>query len=85
MTIVPKAGVRNRGWILAKTLGIAPAAAIESDVREPGRIVVWADEMPEMMTASTRSLPSSEPSTSEPTVPSTPASSSNFSTWPRPA
>ena len=42
---------------LRERFGRAPAAAIESDVREPGRIVVCADEMPEMITAITTSLP----------------------------
>ena len=50
-------GVRKRGWIFAHGLGSAPAAAIESEVREPGRIVVCADEMPEMITAITTSFP----------------------------
>ena len=58
MKIVPKAGVRKRGWISRKGLGSAPAAAIDSEVREPGRIVVCAEEIPEMITAITRSLPS---------------------------
>ena len=30
----------------ANALGSAPAAAIESEVRDPGRIVVCAEEMP---------------------------------------
>ena len=52
----------------ANAFGSAPAAAIESEVREPGRIVVCAEEIPETITATTSSLPRSEPSTSLPAI-----------------
>ena len=71
--------------MLANFRGSAPAAAIESDVREPGRIVVCAEEIPETITAITTSLPRSDPSTFSETAPRTPASSSNPSTLPSPA
>ena len=71
--------------MLANFRGSAPAAAIESEVREPGRIVVCAEEIPETITAITTRLPSVDPSTLSATAPSTPASSSNFSTPPSPA
>ena len=67
----------------ANAFGSAPAAAIESEVREPGRIVVCAEEIPETITATT-SRPSG-PSTCVAATARTPALSSNFSTRSRPA
>ena len=68
----------------ANAFGSAPAAAIESDVREPGRIVVCAEEIPEMITATISSLPAVSPRTALPAIASTRALSSNCSTRPRP-
>ena len=54
------------------------------EVRDPGRIVVWAEEIPETITATT-TRKASGPSTSSATLPSTPALSSNLATRSRPA
>ena len=50
-TIVDTCGVWKRGWTLPNALGIAPWRAIESRVLDAGRIVVWADAMPDVMIA----------------------------------
>ena len=76
--------MRKRGWMLAKRFGKAPAAAIESDVREAGRIVVCVEAIPEVITERT-TRNASGPSTSSETAPSTPALSSKRSIRSRPA
>src|SRR6059058_4003285 len=43
MPIVDQVGVKNRGWIREKWLGIALCTAIERVVRAVGRMVVWVD------------------------------------------
>ena len=66
----------------AHRAGAAFQAAIDSDVRAVGRIVVWVDAAAEVSTAMISSLSRGEPSTS---VPSTLSTSSEFSTsWSTP-
>src|SRR4051794_3676674 len=69
--IVDGPGVRKRGWMRPQYDGIAPCAAIDSDVREVGRIVVWVDADADVSTAMIRSLFHGEPSTSVPRALST--------------
>ena len=64
--------------------GSAPARAIESDVREAGRIVVWAEAIPDVMTDST-TRKASGPSTLSATVARIASSSSNLPTSLSPA
>src|ERR1019366_3715938 len=59
-------GVRKRGWILAKAFGIALYAAIASDVRAVGRIVVCVDAAADVSTISTSSLEKNKPAPCEP-------------------
>ena len=47
---------------------MAPWAAIESDVRAVGRIVVWVEAEADVSTAMMRSLSHGEPSTSHPSA-----------------
>ncbi len=42
--------MRYFGWIRAKRFGAAPKAAIDSDVRAVGRMVVWVDADAEVST-----------------------------------
>src|SRR4051812_49163228 len=60
--IEPTCGVWKRGWTFPNALGRAPRRAIESDVREPGRIVVWHEASALVstarMTSRSRGLPS---------------------------
>ena len=49
--IVETWGVLKRWWMRPKNLGIAPWRAIESIVLDAGRIVVWADAIPDVMIA----------------------------------
>ena len=56
------------GWMFANRLGMAPWAAIESDVRAVGRIVVCVDADADVSTAMIRSLSNGEPSTSLPSA-----------------
>ena len=51
MRIVETCGVRKRGWTRPRLSGIAPARAIDSDVRAVGRIVVCVDAAAEVSTA----------------------------------
>src|ERR1044072_2963793 len=64
-------GVRKRGWIRPKYFGSAPWAAIDSDVREVGKIVVCVDAEADVSTAMISSLFHAEPSTSLPSALST--------------
>ena len=64
-------GVRNRGWIRPQYFGSAPCAAIESEVREVGRIVVCVEAEADVSTAMIKSLFQGEPSTSLPSALST--------------
>src|SRR5215469_12890118 len=50
MTTVDTVGVRNRGWILAKDLGMARYTAMDSVVRAVGKMVVWVDAAAEEST-----------------------------------
>ncbi len=54
MPMVDQVGVRYRGWMRAKRVGMALYAAIDRAVRAVGRIVVWveADAEVRMETAS---------------------------------
>src|SRR5918995_6694774 len=62
-TMVETCGVRKRGCVAPRAAGIAPARAIESTVREAGRMVVWVEARAEVRTASTTSLSQGEPRT----------------------
>ena len=48
---VATSGVWKRGWMRPKLAGIAFWRAIDSSVRDAGRIVVCAEAMPEVMIA----------------------------------
>ena len=69
----------------ASGAGIAPARAIESVVREAGRIVVWVEASADVSTAITTIRSSGEPSTSSPSVEKIASSSSNSAIRSRPA
>ena len=76
MRMVDTCGVRKRGWMRPSDSGIAPARAIDSDVRAVGRIVVCVEAAAEVSTAMISSLSSGEPKTA---VPSTLKMSSEWS------
>ena len=76
IVIVETCGVRKRGCTLPKTAGNAPWRAIESDVREAGMIVVWVEDRPEVMIASSTSQLRPLPSTSSATALNSAVSSS---------
>jgi len=65
--MVDALGVRYRGWIFAKYFGSAPLAAIESDVRVVGRIVVCVEAAADVRTAMIRML-LAQPSTPSPSA-----------------
>ena len=86
MTIVDTCGVWKRGCTRPKASGNAPWRAIDSMVREAGRIVVCVDESADVMIAMTTSLSSGEPSdVAGDARRRSPASSSNSATRSRPA
>ena len=68
--IVETCGVRKRGWMAPRLAGIAPARAIDSEVRAVGRIVVCVDAAAEVSTAMITSLSRPTPSTWVPSSPS---------------
>src|SRR5215475_11632077 len=76
MAIVDTVGVRYRGWIFAKTEGIALYTAIDRVVRAVGRIVVCVEAAAEESTISSsrwvRTDPKPEwPNTASPWIDST--------------
>ena len=85
IVIVETCGVKKRGCTRPKASGIAPCRAIDSVVRDAGRIVVCVEDRADVMIASTTSLSSGYPSTSVARAPKIPASSSNSATRSRPA
>ena len=66
ITIVEMWGVWKRSWTRAKVVGIALRAAIASEVRAVGRIVVCVDAAADVSTAMIRILSSGVPNTSAP-------------------
>ena len=68
--------MRNRGCTRPSAAGYAPWRAIESVVRDAGRIVVWVEASAEVMIASTTIQSEPLPSTSVAIAPKRPASSS---------
>src|SRR5215471_254301 len=86
MAMVDTVGVRYRGWIFAKTEGIALYTAIDRVVRAVGRIVVCVEAAAEDSTMSSsrwvRNDPKPEwPNTASPWIDST---SPAFARLPRP-
>ena len=77
ITQVETSGVRNRGWIRPSADGIARARAIDSVVRDAGRIVVCVDASADVSTAITTIWSSGEPSTSPASEEKIASSSSN--------
>ncbi len=71
ITIVETSGVRYRGWIRPKILGIEPKRAIDSVVLAVGRMVVCVDAEAEVSTAMIRILSSGDPRTGPPRALST--------------
>jgi hypothetical protein len=69
--------------MFANRFGMAPWAAIESDVRAVGRIVVWVEADADVSTAMIRSLFHGVPSTSLPSAANTSSelSERNVAPW----
>ena len=75
---VETSGVRNRGWMCPRALGIACRRAIDSPVRDAGMMVVWVEAIAEVDTAS-RTTHDQPPITWSARMPKIASSSSAFS------
>ncbi len=85
IAIVETCGVRYRGWTRPSGSGNAPWRAMDSDVRDAGRIVVCVEASADVTIASTTIQLSSVPSTSSAIAPKMPGSSTNSFTRSSPA
>ncbi len=85
IAIVETCGVRKRGCTRPNASGNAPWRAIDSDVRDAGRIVVCVDASAEVRMASTTIQDRPVPSTSSATTPNSAVSSSYSAIRSRPA